>query len=62
MINVAVLGYGTVGSGVVEVLENNKDEITKKDGEELKECKERTGRWAWKKDDDGDGIPEYRPM
>ena len=35
MINVAVLGYGTVGSGVVEVLENNKDEITKKAGEEL---------------------------
>lgn len=35
MIQVAVLGYGTVGSGVVEVLENNKDEITKKAGEEL---------------------------
>lgn len=35
MINVAVLGYGTVGSGVVEVLENNKDEITKKAGEKL---------------------------
>ena len=35
MINVAVLGYGTVGSGVVEVLENNKEEITKKAGEEL---------------------------
>ena len=32
MINVAVLGYGTVGSGVVEVLENNKEEITKKAG------------------------------
>lgn len=35
MIQVAVLGYGTVGSGVVEVLENNKSEITKKAGEEL---------------------------
>ena len=35
MIQVAVLGYGTVGSGVVEVLENNKEEITKKAGEEL---------------------------
>ena len=35
MIHVAVLGYGTVGSGVVEVLENNKEEITKKAGEEL---------------------------
>ncbi len=35
MIHVAVLGYGTVGSGVVEVLENNKDAITQKAGEEL---------------------------
>ena len=26
MINVAVLGYGTVGSGVVEVIEKNKAE------------------------------------
>lgn len=25
MINVAVLGYGTVGSGVVEVIEKNKE-------------------------------------
>ena len=29
MINVAVLGYGTVGSGVVEVIEKNKDIFTK---------------------------------
>lgn len=29
MINVAVLGYGTVGSGVVEVIETNKDVIDK---------------------------------
>lgn len=35
MINVAVLGYGTVGSGVVEVIEKNKEEINKKAGEEL---------------------------
>lgn len=35
MINVAVLGYGTVGSGVVEVIEKNKEEINKKSGEEL---------------------------
>ncbi len=35
MINVAVLGYGTVGSGVVEVIEQNKGEINKKSGEEL---------------------------
>ena len=27
MINVAVLGYGTVGSGVVEVIEGNKDDM-----------------------------------
>lgn len=32
MINVAVLGYGTVGSGVVEVIEKNKEEINKKSG------------------------------
>ena len=35
MIQVAVLGYGTVGSGVVEVIEKNKDEINKKSGEQL---------------------------
>lgn len=35
MINVAVLGYGTVGSGVVEVIEKNKEEISKKAGEKL---------------------------
>lgn len=35
MINVAVLGYGTVGSGVVEVIEQNKEEINKKSGEHL---------------------------
>lgn len=35
MIHVAVLGYGTVGSGVVEVIETNKTDINKKSGEEL---------------------------
>ena len=35
MIQVAVLGYGTVGSGVVEVIEKNKAEINKKSGGEL---------------------------
>ena len=35
MIQVAVLGYGTVGSGVVEVIETNKEDINKKAGEEL---------------------------
>ncbi len=35
MIHVAVLGYGTVGSGVVEVIERNKALISKKACEEL---------------------------
>lgn len=35
MIQVAVFGYGTVGSGVVEVINDNKDVITKRVGEEL---------------------------
>ena len=35
MIQVAVLGYGTVGSGVVEVIETNKADINKKAGTEL---------------------------
>ncbi len=35
MIKVAVLGYGTVGSGVVEVLDKNKDLIAKRVGDEI---------------------------
>ena len=35
MIHVAVLGYGTVGSGVVEVIETNKEAINKRAGAEL---------------------------
>ncbi len=35
MIQVAVFGYGTVGSGVVDVIEQNKKEINKKAGEEI---------------------------
>ena len=35
MIHVAVLGYGTVGSGVVEVIENNKALVNKKACAEL---------------------------
>lgn len=35
MIKIAVLGYGTVGSGVVEVLETNKKVIGARAGEEL---------------------------
>ena len=35
MKHVAVMGYGTVGSGVVEVLKTNKDIIAKNVGEEL---------------------------
>ena len=35
MIQVAVMGYGTVGSGVVEVIEKNKEELNKKSNEAL---------------------------
>ena len=35
MIHVAVLGYGTVGSGVVEVIEKNKEQVNKKSCAEL---------------------------
>lgn len=35
MVYVAVMGYGTIGSGVVEVLEKNCTEVTKGAGEEI---------------------------
>ena len=35
MVNIAVLGYGTVGSGVVEVLNTNRESINKKAGKEI---------------------------
>lgn len=35
MINIAVLGYGTVGSGVVEVINTNHESINKRAGEEI---------------------------
>lgn len=35
MAKIAVLGYGTVGSGVVEVLETNKNSIEKRAGENI---------------------------
>ena len=35
MIKVAVLGYGTIGAGVVEVLQKNADSIEKKAGERI---------------------------
>lgn len=35
MMKIAVLGYGTIGSGVAEVLETNKDIITQRVGEEI---------------------------
>ena len=35
MINIAVLGYGTIGSGVVEVLGINGESIKKRAGEEI---------------------------
>ncbi len=33
MMNVAVMGYGTIGSGVVEILEKNKDIIARQTGD-----------------------------
>ena len=35
MIKIAVLGYGTVGSGVVEVIQTNQKVINERIGEEL---------------------------
>lgn len=35
MVNIAVLGYGTVGSGIVEVLNTNKESINKKCANEI---------------------------
>lgn len=35
MVNIAVLGYGTVGSGVVEVIHTNHESINKKAGEDI---------------------------
>ena len=35
MVNVAVLGYGTVGSGVVEVLSRNADVLKKSEVKEI---------------------------
>lgn len=35
MIHIAVLGYGTVGSGVVEVLNTNQESINKKAGDDI---------------------------
>ena len=35
MVNVAVLGYGTVGSGVFEVLTQNKEVISERVGDEM---------------------------
>ena len=39
MRKVAVLGYGTVGSGVVKVLEQSEDQIRRKLGEEVQVAK-----------------------
>ncbi len=35
MIKIAILGYGTIGSGVVEVLHTNSDSIAKRAGDEI---------------------------
>ena len=34
--NIAILGFGTVGSGIYEILKNNKEAIKKRVGEEIK--------------------------
>src|SRR5699024_3684797 len=36
MIQIAVLGYGTVGSGVVEVINTNHSSINKRAGDEIR--------------------------
>lgn len=35
MVNIAVLGFGTVGSGVYEIVTKNKDVITRKAGMQI---------------------------
>jgi len=35
MIKVAIMGYGTIGSGVYEVLAGNKDKIAANVGQEI---------------------------
>ena len=35
MIKIALLGYGTIGSGVAKVLDMNRDLITKRVGDEI---------------------------
>ncbi|MBO6015112.1 MAG: homoserine dehydrogenase, partial [Lachnospiraceae bacterium] len=35
MVNVAVLGYGTVGSGIVEVIKKNQESVNKKSGTQI---------------------------
>ena len=35
MINIAVMGYGTVGAGVVEVIQHNQKEVSTKAGDAI---------------------------
>ena len=35
MVNIAVLGYGTIGSGVVEVIDTNSESIAKRAGDTI---------------------------
>ena len=46
MIKVAIMGYGTIGSGVYEVLTGNRDKIAANVGQEVqvKYCKRKTGK------------------
>ena len=47
MTKIALLGYGTIGSGVAEVLRINKESIAKKAGDqiEIKEAKKSSQRY-----------------
>lgn len=36
MIQVAILGFGTVGSGVLEVLQKNAAQVTRRAGEQVR--------------------------
>ena len=45
MIKVAVMGYGTIGSGVVEVLSVNKESIAKKAHDEIEVKYRREGKF-----------------
>ena len=44
MIKTAVMGYGTIGSGVAEILDKNRDVIAGQAGHQEQGCHSRPGR------------------